>query len=342
MPRMGVVGYGYWGPNLARAIAEVDAMSLVAIADFSPQALERASRRHPSVRLLTDWRDLVADPAIDAVVIATPASTHFEIALAALRAGKHVLVEKPMTDNVFKAALLVEEAARRSLTLMVDHTFIYTGAVRRIKELIETGQIGDIYYYDATRVNLGIIQRDASVIWDLAAHDFAILDYLLDSTPVSVSASAAAFLPNSPETVAHLSVYFNNGAMAHLNVNWMAPVKVRQTMIGGRQRMIIYDDMLNSEKVKVYDRGVDTADSSDNIHERLVSYRMGEMWAPTISTKEALITEIEQFRLSIETGSRSPSDGESGLRVVEMLSAATRSAALRGHPTEVVQLKDAS
>lgn len=341
MPCIGVVGYGYWGPNIARAIAEVDGVSLHAIADFSPQALERAARRHPSARLLSDWRDLVSDPAIDAVVVATPASTHFEIAMAALRAGKHVLVEKPMTDNVFKATILVEEAARRSLILMVDHTFIYTGAIRRIKELIDEGKVGDIYYYDAIRVNLGLIQKDASVIWDLAAHDFAILDYLLDSTPLGISASAAAFLPNSPETVAHLSVYFDNGAMAHLNVNWMAPVKVRQTLIGGRQRMIIYDDMLTSEKVKVYDRGVDSTDS-ENIHERLVSYRMGEMWAPTISTKEALITEIEQFRLSIETGCRPPSDGESGLRVVEMLSAATRSAALRGHPTELGQLRNAS
>jgi len=342
MPNIGVVGYGYWGPNIARAIAEVDALSLHAIADFSPLALERAARRHPSAAMLTDWRDLVADPAIDAVVVATPASTHFEIALAALRAGKHVLVEKPMTDNVFKAAILVEEAARRSLILMVDHTFIYTGAVRRIKELIDEGQVGDVYYYDAIRVNLGLIQKDASVIWDLAAHDFAILDYLLDAKPLGISASAASFVPDRPETVAHLSVYFDNGAMAHLNVNWMAPVKVRQTLIGGRQRMIIYDDMLTSEKVKVYDRGIDTTESSASIHERLVSYRMGEMWAPTISTKEALITEIEQFRLSIETGCRPPSDGESGLRVVEMLAAATRSAAERGHPTELGQLRSAS
>jgi predicted dehydrogenase len=342
MPGIGVIGYGYWGPNIARAVVEVDAMALRGIADFSVSALERAGRRHPTARLLTDWRELIADPAIDAVVVATPVSTHFDIALAALKAGKHVLVEKPMTDSVFKASLLVEEAARRSLTLMVDHTFIYTGAVRSIHGLIEDGKVGDIYYYDSIRVNLGLFQKDVNVIWDLAAHDFAILDFLVKSKPVAISASAAAFLPNSQENMAHLSVYFDNGAMAHLNVNWMAPVKVRQTLIGGSQRMVIYDDMQNSEKVKIYDRGVDLADGGDSLRDKLVSYRMGEMWAPAISTKEALITEIEQFFDSIEGASRSPSDGESGLRVVEMLAAATRSTVLRGQPIELGALRNVS
>ncbi len=342
MPGIGVIGYGYWGPNLARAVVEVDAVALRAIADFSTAALERAGRRHPSARLLTDWRDLVADPAVDAVVIATPVSTHFDIALAALRAGKHVLVEKPMTDSVFKASLLVEEAARRSLVLMVDHTFIYTGAVRAIHDLIEAGRIGDVYYYDSVRVNLGLFQRDVNVIWDLAAHDLAILDFLIKAKPMAVSASAAAFLPNSPENMAHLSVYYDNGALAHLNVNWMAPVKVRQTLIGGSQRMIIYDDMQNSEKVKIYDRGVDLAGGSDSLREKLISYRVGEMSAPAISPKEALITEIEQFLHSIETAERPPSDGESGLRVVELLAVASRSTALRGQPMELGYLRNAS
>jgi predicted dehydrogenase len=342
MPGIGVIGYGYWGPNIARAIGEVDAIALQAIADFSVSALERAGRRHPTARLLTDWRDLIADPAIDAVVVATPVSTHFDIALAALKAGKHVLVEKPMTDSVFKASLLVEEAAKRSLVLMVDHTFIYTGAVRSIHDLIEAGKIGDIYYYDSIRVNLGLFQKDVNVIWDLAAHDFAILDFLVKSKPVAISASAAAFLPNSQENMAHLSVYFDNGAMAHLNVNWMAPVKVRQALIGGSQRMVIYDDMQTSEKVKIYDRGVDLTGGSESMRERMVSYRMGEMWAPAVSPKEALITEIEQFFDSIEHASQSPSDGESGLRVVEMLAAASRSTGLRGQPMELGNLRNAS
>jgi predicted dehydrogenase len=342
MPGIGIIGYGYWGPNLARAIVEVDAMALRAIADFSVPALERAGRRHPSARLLTDWRDMIADPSIDAVAIATPVSTHFDIALAALKAGKHVLVEKPMTDSVFKASLLVEEAARRSLILMVDHTFIYTGAVRSIHDLIENGKLGEIYYYDSIRINLGLFQKDVNVIWDLAAHDFAILDFLVKSKPVAISASAAAFLPNRPENMAHLSVFFDNGAMAHLNVNWMAPVKVRQTLIGGSQRMVIYDDMQTSEKVKIYDRGVDLAESGKSLREQLISYRMGEMWAPAISPKEALLTEVEQFLHCIESGERPPSDGESGLRVVEMLAAASRSTALRGQPMELGHLRNAS
>ncbi len=342
MPGIGVIGYGYWGPNLARALVEVDAVALRAIADPSTAALERAGRRNPSARLLTDWRDVIADPAVDAVVIATPVSTHFDIALAALKAGKHVLVEKPMTDSVFKASLLVEEAARRSLVLMVDHTFIYTGAVQAIHDLIEAGRVGDVYYYDSIRVNLGLFQRDVNVIWDLAAHDIAILDFLIKAKPVAITASAAAFLPDRPENMAHLSVYFDNGALAHLNVNWMAPVKVRQTLIGGSQRMIIYDDMQNSEKVKIYDRGVDLAGSADSLREKLISYRMGEMSAPAISPKEALITEIEQFLRSVETAERPPSDGESGLRVVEMLAAASRSTALRGQPIELGSLRNAS
>jgi len=342
MPGIGIIGYGYWGPNIARAVTEVDALALRAIADPSIPALERAGRRHPSVHLETDWRELIADPSVDAVAIATPVSTHFDIALAALKAGKHVLVEKPMTDSVFKAELLVEEAARRALVLMVDHTFIYTGAVRAIRDLIDNGRLGDIYYYDSTRVNLGLFQRDVNVIWDLAVHDFAILDFLVRSKPLAISASAAAFLPNSPENLAHLSIYFDNGTMAHLNVNWMAPVKVRQALIGGSQRMVIYDDMQTSEKVKIYDRGVDPAAGAKTLREQLVSYRMGEMRAPALSPKEALVTEIEQFVHSIESGERPPSDGESGLRVVEMLAAASRSTVLRGQPIELGNLRNAS
>jgi predicted dehydrogenase len=346
MPGIGIIGYGYWGPNLARAIVEVDAMALRAIADFSVPALERAGRRHPSARLLTDWRDLIADPSIDAVAIATPVSTHFDIALAALKAGKHVLVEKPMTDSVFQAARLVEEAARRSRILMVDHTFIYTGAVRSIRDLIDAGKLGDIYYYDSIRINLGLFQRDVNVIWDLAVHDFAILDFLVTSKPLAISASAAAFLPDRPENMAHLSVYYDNGAMAHLNVNWMAPVKVRQTLIGGSQRMVIYDDMQTSEKVKIYDRGVDLDGADRNagksLREQLISYRMGEMWAPAISPKEALQTEIEEFLHCIDTGKNPSSDGECGLRVVEMLAAASRSTTLRGQPMELGDLRNAS
>lgn len=220
MIRAGIIGYGYWGPNLARAAAESGVMQVEAIADSSSAALERAARRHPSTRLLSDWRDLVADKTVDVIMIATPVHSHFELALAALRAGKHVLVEKPMTDQPATSALLIEEAARRNLVLMVDHTFVYTGAVRTIAELVRSGSIGDIYYYDSTRVNLGLFQRDVSVIWDLAVHDFSIMDHLMPARPVAVSASGARFVPSSPENIAHLTIFYDDGALAHLNVNW--------------------------------------------------------------------------------------------------------------------------
>lgn len=333
MINVGIAGYGYWGPNLARAVSETGTARVEMIADMSADACARAALRHPSARLTQDIGAMIADPKVDAIMIATPVSTHFPLALAALKAGKHVLVEKPMTDNIGHAAILVDEAARRSLVLMVDHTFVYTGAVHKIAELLESGELGDLYYYDSTRVNLGLFQRDVNVIWDLAVHDFAIMDRLFTARPVAISAAAAGFLAGSPENMAHLSVYYDDGAMAHLNVNWLAPVKIRQTLIGGSRRMIIYDDMQTSEKIKIYDRGAASAEAAP--YERMVSYRLGEMRAPVISSKEALLSEAQEFVRCIETSARPVTDGESGLRVVEMLAAASRSCALRGQPVDL-------
>jgi predicted dehydrogenase len=332
---VGVVGYGYWGPNLARAVSEADATRLEMIADASPSARDRASRRYPSCRTVPDCFELVTDPAVDAVLIATPVHTHYEIAMAALRAGKHVLVEKPITDSPLTAKRLVDEAERRGLVLMVDHTFVYTGAVQAIANLIGSGRVGDVYYYDSTRVNLGLFQRDVNVIWDLAVHDFAIMDHLLRAEPVAISASGAGFVANRPENMAHLSIFYNDGALAHLNVNWLAPVKVRRTMIGGSRQMVVYDDMENSEKVKVYDRGVSLSEVQEESYEHLVSYRIGDMFAPALSTKEALLTEIEEFTGAIFESRAPLTDGRSGLRVVEMLAAASRSMTLRGQPVEL-------
>lgn len=339
MIRIGIVGYGYWGPNIARVVSELETAQIAAIADQSAPARERAGRRHPSVRLLGDWRDLVADTAVDAVIVATPVDTHFEIALAALRAGKHVLVEKPMADTPARAAALVDEAGRRGRVLMVDHTFVYTPAIQAIRAMVEAGEVGEVFYYDSTRINLGLFQRDVNVIWDLAVHDFAIMDHLLDSEPVAISAGAAAFLPSSPEAMAHLTVYYAGGAMAHLNVNWLSPVKIRQTLIGGSRRMVIYDDMQTSEKVKVYDRG---ASMEAGAYERRVSYRVGDMWAPALSSQEALLTEMQEFVRCIDTGARPLTDGESGLRVVKLLAAASRSVQLRGQPIDLMPLREAS
>lgn len=332
---IGIIGYGYWGPNLARAVSETDGLALRVVADLSPAAREKVERRHPATRTTGDWRALVTDPQVDAVIVATPVNTHFEFALAALKSGKHVLVEKPMTESPATSAILIEEAARRSLTLMVDHTFVYTPAVRAIAGLVGSGEVGEVYYYDSTRVNLGLFQRDVSVLWDLAVHDFAIMDHVLPSRPVAISASGASFVPDSPINMAHLSVFFDDGAMAHLNVNWLAPVKLRQTLIGGSRRMIIYDDLETSEKVKVYDRGVSLRDGQIASHEHLVSYRIGDMSAPALPTREALLTELEEFTHCVETGARPATDGACGLRVVEMLATATRSMTLRGQPVEL-------
>ncbi|RHZ90719.1 gfo/Idh/MocA family oxidoreductase [Cereibacter sphaeroides] len=336
---IGIAGYGYWGPNLARAVADTGAARVEMVADMSEAARGRAALRHPSARLTGDLLEMIQDPKVDAVMIATPVHTHYDLAMAALRAGKHVLVEKPLTDCPVKAARLVEEAARRGLTLMVDHTFIYTGAVQTISDLVARGELGEIYYYDSTRVNLGLFQSDVNVIWDLAVHDFAIMDHLIPSRPVAISASAASFVSNSPENMAHLTVYYECGAMAHLNVNWLAPVKIRQTLIGGSRKMVIYDDMQTSEKVKIYDRG---ATRKPGTYEHLVSYRLGDMYAPALSSKEALLSMAQEFLRCIETGAVPLTDGRNGQRVVEMLAAASRSTEMRGHPVDLVGLKVAS
>jgi predicted dehydrogenase len=339
MIRIGIAGYGYWGPNLARAVAESGIARLEMIADMSEKALGRAALRHPSARLTTNIREMIDDPSVDAIMIATPVETHFDLAMAAMRRRKHVLVEKPMAESPEQASAMVEEADRQSVILMVDHTFVYTGAVRAINDLIKAGELGDIYYYDSTRVNLGLFRNDVNVIWDLAVHDLAIMDYLIESAPVAISASAVGVLPECRENMAYLSVYFANGAIGHLNVNWLAPVKIRQTLIGGSRRMIIYDDMQTSEKVKIYDRG---AVNSGDPYEPMVSYRLGEMRAPVIPATEALLTETQEFIRAIETGIAPATDGRCGLRVVEMLAAATKSAQMRGHPVELGRLKVAS
>lgn len=341
----GVVGYGYWGPNITRAASEIDEGRIEMIADLSEPARLRAGRRHPGARLVAHWQDLVTDPKVDAVIIATPVHTHYEIALAALRAGKHVLVEKPIAETSVRARHLVDEAARRGLVLMVDHTFVYTPAIRAVRDLVDRGELGDLFYYDSTRINLGLFQRDVNVIWDLAVHDFAIMDYLLPGRPTAISASAAGFLPDSPENMAHLTVYYSDGAMGHLNVSWLSPVKIRQCLIGGSRRMVIYDDMLTSEKIKVYDRGASMGLSSGPAaepHEQRVSYRLGDMHAPALSAKEALLTEMQEFARCIRDGARPLTDGASGLRIVEMLEAACRSSRLRGQPIEIGLMREAS
>jgi predicted dehydrogenase len=337
-----VIGYGYWGPNLARCFAETDDCRLVAVVDQSPAALARAGKRYPYARLLSDWREALADPDVHAVAIATPVRTHFEIADAALQAGRHVLVEKPMTETSAQGRALLETAEKRGLTLMVDHTFVYSPAVQKMKELVACDDLGDIYYYDSTRINLGLFQQDVNVIWDLAVHDLAILQYVLDSRPTAVSANGVSHVQGAPENMAHLSLYLESGAVAHLNVNWLAPRKIRQVLVGGSRKMIVWDDLEASEKVKVYDRGISTTGDVEELYSMLVSYRIGDMWAPRLSTAEPLSTECAHFVDCIMTGKTPTTDGRLGLQVVEMLEAATRSMNMRGHPVEMGPLRRAS
>ncbi|WP_112662171.1 Gfo/Idh/MocA family protein [Microvirga flavescens] len=345
---IGVVGYGYWGPNLARCISETDGCRLASIADFSPAARKRAAGRYPAAEIVETWGDLIADPQVDAVVVATPTRQHFDIALAALRAGKHVLVEKPMASSSREAVILIEEAEKRGLVLMVDHTFVYTGAVQKIRELVTSGAVGEIFYYDSTRINLGLFQSDVNVIWDLAVHDLAILDFVLDTCPLAVSATGAGHIKGSPENMAHITYYLEGGATAHFNVNWLAPVKIRQTLIGGSRRMIVYDDVEPSEKVKVYDRGVsidgetDLPGSTEALNRMRLNYRMGDIWTPQLSVKEALLSEVEHFVQCVENRVKPMTSGLSGLRVVTLLEGATQSLGRRGQPVEFAGMREAS
>ena len=331
-----VIGYGYWGPNLVRNFGEAPESRVISVSDLQPERRARAQKRHPGVEVTADYREVLADPRVDAVAIATPVSTHFDLALQALRAGKHVWIEKPIAPTVEQAQRLVEEADCRGLTLFVDHTFPYTSAVRKIRELVASGELGDVYYYDSVRVNLGLFQHDVNVIWDLAVHDLAIIDYVMPHPPRAVSATGMAHLPGEPENIAYMTLFFDSSVIAHLHVNWLAPVKVRRTLIGGSRKMIVYDDLEPSEKIKVYDKGVTVnSTATDQVYEALVGYRTGDMWAPQVEVSEALGVAVRHFAHCIQHGERPLTDGRAGLRVVRALEAATQSLQQRGRVIEL-------
>jgi predicted dehydrogenase len=332
---IGVIGYGYWGPNLVRNFMETPATRVVAVSDLRPDRLAPLHRRYPMVETLSDYRDMLRNPQVDAVVVATPVSTHYDLALEALRAGKHVLVEKPLSASAENAARLVEEASKRNRVLMVDHTFVYTGAVRKIHEMVVAGRLGELYYYDSVRVNLGLFQHDVDVMWDLAVHDLSIIDYVLPERPVAVAATGMSHFPGQPANMAYLTLFFSGTLIAHIHVNWLSPVKVRRTLVGGSRNMIVYDDIEPSEKVKIYDRGISMNESPESLYTMLVSYRTGDMWAPQLDITEALRTESVHFATCIQNNEQPISDGRAGLRVVEILEAATRSLAEHGRQIEL-------
>jgi predicted dehydrogenase len=335
MINIGIIGYGYWGPNLVRNFSEIPGVNIKTVSDFKPELLAKVQARYPKINITRDCRDIFTDPQIDAVAIATPVSTHFDLALAALQAGKHVLVEKPMTVSSEQAIRLIDEAEKRNLVLMVDHTFVYTGAVRKMRDLVVSKTLGDIYYYDSVRVNLGLFQHDVNVIWDLAVHDLSIMNYVLPSQPYAVSATGVSHVPGEPENIAYLTLFFQSNLIAHIHVNWLAPVKVRRTLIGGSEKMIVFDDLEPSEKLKIYDKGITVNGNTESLYQMLIGYRTGDMWSPKLDMTEALRLEGLHFIDCITKGERPITDGEAGLRVVKILEAATQSMKNQGQLVEL-------
>ena len=336
MINFGVIGYGYWGPNLVRNLFEVADTTVTAVSDMRMDRLRIASGRYPTLQVSTDYRTVLENPDVDAVAIATPVHTHFELAMEALRCGKHVLIEKPMASSSDEALQLMDEAERRNLVLMVDHTFVYTGAVRKIKQVVESGMLGDIYYYDSTRINLGLFQRDVDVIWDLAVHDLAIMDYVLPYTPCAVAATGINHVAGGTENIAYLTVFFEENLIAHVNVNWLSPVKIRRTLIGGSKQMVVYDDMEPSEKVKIYDKGITVSNgSTDSIYKAMVNYRSGDMYAPQLDVSEAIKVELQHFAQCVEAGATPLTGAQAGLQVVRILESASKSMRQRGKLVEL-------
>ena len=321
--RVGVVGYGYWGPNIVRNLYGLDSADVVTICDSDAKALQRARRDYPGLGLTQDAAEVMRAPDIDAVAIITPVWTHYDLALQALEGGKHVFVEKPFTSTPEEAEALIELADRKNLKIMVDHTFLFSGALRKIREIVDEGTLGPLYYFDSTRVNLGLFQHDVSVVWDLAPHDLSIMDHIIVDPPDAVVATGGSHL-NSLADMAFITIYFPGSVIAHVNVNWLSPVKIRTTLIGGRDKMLVWNDLEADEKVKLYDKGVEIS-SGEGVYDALISYRTGDVWAPKCDQAEALKVELGYFADCILHDQVPLNDGMAGLRVVRLLAAAERS-----------------
>lgn len=326
MIRVGVIGYGYWGPNLARNILQTPGLQLQRVVDMNPKRCEAARLACYGADVSNDATSITHADDIDAVAVATPAASHFQLAMAALQNGKHVLVEKPLANSVRDCELLIEEASRRSLILMVDHTFVYTDSIRWISQFVAAGKLGQPYYFDSIRSNLGLFQRDVSVLWDLAPHDLSILSAVLNRQPRSVIAVGARHAGSRVPNIAHMTLDLGDECLAHFHVNWLSPVKVRQVLIAGSERMVVFNDLDASEKVKVYDSGVSIQhEDFAGQHQMQVQYRTGDMTSPALGNREALKTELEHFRDCVAGHQMPTTNGESGLAVVRILEAAERS-----------------
>jgi predicted dehydrogenase len=326
--KFGVVGYGYWGPNVVRNLDQLDGSTVVAVCDKNPAARKRILKTYPHIKVVAETAELMSSTEVDAIAIVTPVWTHYELTKAALQNGKHVFVEKPFTSCTAHAEELINLAAQKNLKIMVDHTFLFTGAVKKIAQLLDEGVLGKLYYYDSTRVNLGLFQHDINVIWDLAPHDISIIDHLIKASPEAVVATGQAHL-NGHEDIAFITLYFPDKIIAHINVNWLSPVKVRTTLIGGEKKMLVWNDLEADEKIRIYDKGVDIK-TPQGLYNLLVNYRSGDMWSPQVNRIEALSQELAYFVDCIKKNQTPSNDGVAGLRVVKMLEAATESLNKRG------------
>ena len=321
--KVAVVGYGYWGPNLVRNFSWLEDTQVKYVCDADEEQLAKVKNLYPVEITTTDYQQVLKDPDVEVVAIATPVGTHYQLAKMALEADKHVLIEKPMTDNTRDAEKLTELADKKNLVLMVDHTFLYTGAVRKIKELVQSGHIGEIYYFDSVRVNLGLFQTDVNVIWDLAPHDLSIMRHVIDKKPVSVSAIGVSHVKNNLENIAYLTVFYEDTTFGHFHMNWLSPIKVRQVLIGGSEKMIVYNDLENTEKIKVYDSGVELKSSDkDAFFNKWFQYRTGDMFSPKLDLTEPLRICCRHLVDCIRNKEKPISDGAFGTEIVKMLEAA--------------------
>jgi predicted dehydrogenase len=329
MINVGVIGYGYWGPNVARNFHATPGVKLISISDLSEKRLAVAQLQYPFIKGLKDPQQLINSNDVDAVAIVTPVFAHYELARDALLAGKHIFVEKPFTTTSAQARELIDIAAKKNLKIMVDHTFLFTGAVRKIKQVIDSGELGRLLFYDSVRVNLGLFQHDVNVVWDLAPHDLSIMDYVIPNKAVALTARGSVHFEGGYEDIAYVCVEFEgNGFIAHFHVNWLSPVKIRQTLISGDKKMLVWDDLDPDEKVKIYDRGVDVKSANggkNGIHELLVSYRSGDVYIPKLDNVEALKAEAQYFVDCVEKNQEPFNNGQAGLQVVRLLEAADES-----------------
>jgi len=329
MLRMGVIGYGYWGPNIVRNFNTANGSEVTMVCDINQPTLKKIKKAYPQINVTDNIDELIKSPDVDAIAIATPVFTHHDLAKKALEAGKSVFIEKPFTYTVAEAEDLVELAAKKKLKLMVDHTFLYTGAVRKIRKLIDDGVLGNLYYFDSVRVNLGLFQHDVNVVWDLAPHDISIMDYVIGEKPQAVVATGTGHFGRGLEDVAYLTFYYDHNIIAHINVNWLSPVKVRTTLIGGEKKMLVWNDLEPDEKIKIYDKGVQVK-SKEGQYNLLVNYRSGDMWSPKIEATEALKLMAEKFVDYVENGGTIINDGIAGLNNIKMLEAANKSLTKKG------------